>query len=197
MISYLKGELVESWPDRAVIDVRDVGYEVRIPTTTFEKLPLSGQSITLYTVLAVRETEHTLYGFYSRQERNLYNLLVNYVSGVGPKMALSIISGASPANFQAAVAARDTATLSKIKGVGKKTAERIIVELQDKMGLGATSTSIIPADSPADPAAQTINDAVLALVSLGYKQPDALKAIEKIETRESVEAIVRDALKHL
>jgi len=188
---------VESWPDRAVIDVRDIGYEVRIPATTFEKLPLSGQPVTLYTVLAVRETEHTLYGFYTRQERNLYNLLVNYVTGVGPKMALSIISGASPANFQAAVATRDSATLSKIKGVGKKTAERIIVELQDKMGLGTTPASTRTSDTSTDPAAQTINDAVLALVSLGYKQPDALKAIEKIETRESVEAIVRDALKHL
>jgi Holliday junction DNA helicase RuvA len=197
VISYLKGELIESWPDRVIIDVHDIGYEVKIPTTTFEKLPLSGEKITLYTVLAIRETDHTLYGFRTRQERNLYNLLVNYVSGVGPKMALSIISGASPANFQAAVASRDAATLSKIKGVGKKTAERIIVELQDKMGLGASPISI-SSDTPDDsPAGQTINDAVLALVSLGYKQPDALKAIEKTETRASVEAIVRDALKHL
>lgn len=188
---------MESWPDRAVIDVQDIGYEVRIPATTFEKLPLSGQAVTLFTVLAVRETEHTLYGFYTRQERHLYHLLVNHVTGVGPKMALSIISGASPANFQAAVAARDVTTLSKIKGVGKKTAERIIVELQDKMGLGTTPTSVSTADSPADPSAQTINDAVLALVSLGYKQPDALKAIEKTESRESLEVIVRDALKYL
>ncbi|MEM6822456.1 MAG: Holliday junction branch migration protein RuvA [Verrucomicrobiota bacterium] len=196
MISFLKGVLVESWPDRVVMDVRDVGYEIRIPASTFEKLPLPGESVVLQTVLAVRETEHVLYGFWTRQERDLYNLLVNHVTGIGPKMAISILSGCTPNRFQAAVAARDTASLSKIKGVGKKTAERIVVELQDKMGLSATPFPTAHLDESQE-GGQLLNDAILALVSLGYKQPDAVKAIEKVETRESIESIVRDALKHL
>lgn len=198
MIAFLKGILEESWPDRAVIDVGGVGYETRIPTSTFEKLPLPGEQVTLHTVLAVRENEHVLYGFWTRPERDLYNLLVNHVSGIGPKMAISILSGASPASFQTAIAARDAKLLSGIKGVGKKTAERIILELQDKVGLGTTAApGPSGAGAPTDPEARLLNDAILALVSLGYKQPDVIKAIEKSTQRNSVEELVRDALKQL
>jgi len=198
VISFLKGTLVESRPDCVILDVRDVGYEVRIPASTFERLPLPGEPVRLYTVLAVRENEHVLYGFWTRPERDLYNLLVNYVSGVGPKMAIAIVSGSSPASFQAAIACRDVYTLSKIKGVGKKTAERMVVELADKMGLGNQITSVPGSpDGQTEPASRMLNDAILALVSLGYKQPDTVKAIESLEIRESVEQMVRDALKKL
>jgi Holliday junction DNA helicase RuvA len=198
MIAFLKGVLEESWPDRAIIDVGGVGYEARIPTSTFEKLPLPGEQVTLHTVLAVRENEHVLYGFWTRPERDLYNLLVNHVTGIGPRMAISILSGTSPASFQTAVAARDAKLLSGIKGVGKKTAERIILELQDKVGLGTTATpGAGESGTPTDPEARLLNDAILALVSLGYKQPDVVKAIEKSTQRNSVEELVRDALKQL
>lgn len=198
MIAFLKGVLIEAWPDRVVLDVRDVGYEIRIPSSTFNKLPASGQTLMLFTVLSIRETEHTLYGFASRQERDLFTLLVNYVSGVGPKMALAILSGTTPSGFQAAVTLRDHATLSRIKGVGKKTAERIIVELHDKMGFGATVSALTGATAGSTTMQSPVfNDSLLALISLGYKQPEALSALEKAGLQETVEASVRGALKHL
>lgn len=197
MIAFLRGKLIDVLPNKIILDVRDVGYEVLIPFSTFERLPLPGQEVTLQTYLQVREDAHVLYGFLTRPERDLFLLLVNNVSGVGPKLALSVLSGAHPDQFQSAVALQDIAFLSKIKGLGKKTAERIVVELKDKVGLTSTVSSSSSAGPVLDPGQKQLNDAVLALIALGYKQPDAIKAVTTIGAKNTVEETIREALKTL
>jgi Holliday junction DNA helicase RuvA len=197
MIAFLKGKLVDVLPNKLILDVRDVGYEILIPFSTFEKLPLPGQDVMLHTYLQVREDAHVLYGFLTRPERDLFLLLVNNVSGVGPKLALSVLSGAHPDQFQSAVALQDIAFLSKIKGLGKKTAERIVVELKDKVGLTSTVNSSSSAGPVLDPGQKQLNDAVLALIALGYKQPDAIKAVTSVGAKNTVEETIREALKAL
>lgn len=188
---------------RALVDVGGVGYEVQIPMSTFEKLPLPGAEVKLLTHLQVREDEHVLFGFATGEERDFFKLLVAHVSGVGPKVALAFLNGCSVDQLKQAVALNDTAFLSRIKGVGKKTAERVIVELRDKVGLkdgwagsavagGAVSDG--KTDVPTGIAAIR-NDALLALLALGYKQPDALKALERVKEADSVEVMVREALR--
>jgi len=198
MIAFLRGRLAESLPMRATLDVQGIGYDVQIPLSTFEKLPLPPAEVTLLTVLVIRENEHLLYGFLTREERDLFLLLTRYVSGIGPKTALAVLSGSSPQQFKSAVARQDLAYLSQVKGVGKKTAERIVVELKDKAGI-SDSWKSGPNNQPLPPEQQQVNDALLALVALGYKQQDALKAITEAGTagRGSIEEIVREALKHL
>lgn len=183
-------------PTRAILDINGVGYEVLIPVSTFEKLPLPPAEVALKTVLVVREDAHLLYGFYSREEKDLFLLLTNHVSGIGPKTALAVISGSSPTQFKTAVATQDLAYLSKIKGVGKKTAERIVVELKDKVGI-SESWQVLATNQKLPPDQQKANDALLALVALGYKQQDALKAITGAGTKGELEEIVREALKRL
>jgi len=196
MIAFLKGTIAEAFPSRVLLDVHGVGYEVHIPLSTFEKLPIGHVEVTLQTVLVVREDAHILYGFFTRPEKDLFNLLVNHVSGVGPKLALAVLNGCSSVQFRSAVVAQDVGFLSRIKGLGKKTAERIVLELKDKMGV----TDAWPQAGTgvaATPQQQNLSDAVLALMSLGYKQADALAAIEKAGPQDSLEALVREALKRL
>ncbi len=134
MITFLHGKLVEALPTQVVVDMNGVGYEVLIPLSSFDKLPQPGQPVKLLTQLVVREDAHVLYGFMTAAERDLFRLLVNTVSGIGPKTALNILSGMNVVAFRGAVANGDVKSLSQISGVGKKTAERIVVELRDKMG---------------------------------------------------------------
>src|SRR5271169_221754 len=134
MITFLRGKLVEALPTQAVVEVNGIGYEVLIPLSSYDKLPAPGQEIKLLTQLVVREDAHVLYGFMSAAERDLFRLLINTVSGIGPKIALNILSGVNPVAFRGAVAGGDVKSLSQISGVGKKTAERIVVELRDKIG---------------------------------------------------------------
>src|SRR5262250_483497 len=129
MITFLHGKLVEALPTQITVDVNGVGYEALIPLSSFDKLPQPGGEVKLLTHLQVREDAHVLYGFMSAAERDLFRLLVNHVSGIGPKTALDVLSGSSVASFKANVVAGDVASLSKVKGIGKKTAERIVVEL--------------------------------------------------------------------
>jgi len=198
MITFLKGLLAESFPNRAVVDVGGVGYAVHIPISTYDALPGPGQPVYLLTHLQIREDAHDLYGFASEQERDLFRLLINQVSGIGPKLALAVLSGLPVAAFKACVAQNDLATLSRIKGVGKKTAERMVVELRDKVGVAA-AWQAAAADTP--PLQSHANDAVLALVSLGYRQPDAVKAVElflKTAPGEpATDVILRGALRSL
>src|SRR5687767_2828736 len=130
MITFLQGKLVDALPTQVTVDVNGVGYEVLIPLSSFDKLPLPGNPIKLLTHLAVREDAHVLYGFMSSGERDLFRLLINTVSGIGPKIALNILSGISAAAFRGAVANGDVKALSQVSGVGKKTAERIVLELK-------------------------------------------------------------------
>ncbi len=133
MITFLDGKLVSALPTQATIDVGGVGYEVFIPLSSYDKLPVAGQPIRILTHLAVREDAHILYGFMTSVERDLFRLLVNNVSGIGPKLALAVLSGMSVNNFKAAVVNSDITAISKISGLGKKTAERIVLELKDKL----------------------------------------------------------------
>ena len=134
MISFLHGKLVESLPTQVIVEVAGVGYEVLIPLSSYDKLPPPGQELKLLTHFVVREDAHMLYGFMTPQERDLFRLLINTVSGIGPKIALNVLSGINVAAFRGAVANGDIKALSQISGVGKKTAERIVVELKDKIG---------------------------------------------------------------
>src|SRR5579863_10570998 len=169
MITFLQGKLVEALPTQVVVDVNGVGYEVLIPLSSFDKLPQPGQSVKLLTQLVVREDAHTLYGFMTPEERNLFRLLVDTVSGIGPKTALNVLSGISVTAFRGAVANGDIKALSQISGVGKKTAERIVVELKDKVG-AAGAWEAASAQRALSPSDQRLNDAVLALLALGFKQ---------------------------
>src|SRR5438132_11915570 len=148
MITFLDGRLVSALPTQAIIDVGGVGYEVFIPLSSYDKLPAVGQPIRILTHLAIREDAHVLYGFMSAAERDLFRLLVQHVSGIGPKTALDVLSGTSVTSFKACVVAGDIAALSKTKGIGKKTAERIIVELKDKVGIAAAWEAASTAHAP-------------------------------------------------
>src|ERR1051326_831096 len=134
MITFLRGKLVEALPTQVTVDVNGVGYEVLIPPSSYDRLPPPGNEVQLLTHLAVREDAHTLYGFMTAAERELFRLLVNTVSGIGPKIALNILSGMNATALRGAVAKGDVKALSQISGVGKKTAERIVVELKDRIG---------------------------------------------------------------
>jgi holliday junction DNA helicase RuvA len=200
MITFLEGILAEALPTHVVISVHGVGYHVFIPLSSYDRLPLPGQQIKILTHLQVREDAHVLYGFVTAAERDLFRLLVNHVSGIGPKTALDVLSGISVTSFKAAVVENDASLLAKTKGIGKKTAERIIVELKDKVGVAAAWEAASAAHAPS-PQETQINDAVLALISLGYKQVDAHKAVkqaaEKSGAAPAAEDLVRAALKLL
>ncbi len=202
MITFLRGRLTTSLPDRAAIDVGGVGYEVFIPISTYDRLGETGREVTVLTHLQVREDAHVLYGFATEEERDLFRLLINRVTGVGPKMGLSILSGMSVRDFQRNVVQGDTAALSKISGVGKKTAERIILELKDKVGVAEAwrEAGAPGGSSPATPQQVAASDAVLALIHLGYKQAEAQKAVKKLMddgTPAQSDALVRGALRML
>lgn len=200
VITFLEGTLAEALPTQAVVNVHGVGYEVLIPLSSFDKLPAPGRPIKILTHLQVREDAHILYGFMTHAERDLFRLLVHHVSGIGPKLAMAVLAGMSVTSFKAAVVNSDTGLIAKISGIGKKTAERIVLELKDKVGVAAAweAASAQNAPSPED---IKINDAVLALISLGYKQVDAHKAVKQALSAAgptaSVEDLVRQALKLL
>ena len=199
MISFLRGTVIEVLPTRLILDVGGIGYDLHIPLSTYDKLPPAGTETKILTHLQIREDAHTLYGFATPEERDLFLLLVNNVSGIGPKLALAILNGITPVHFRGLVVAGDIASLSKIKGVGKKTAERIIVELRDKVGVSA-AWEAASARQGLTPEEQHVNDAVLALISLGYKQAEAhktVRAIRDAQPKASVEDLVKEALKTL
>lgn len=200
MITFLEGTLVEALPTQIVVAVQGVGYQVSIPLSSFDKLPQPGSPVKILTHLQVREDAHVLYGFMTAAERDLFRLLVNNVSGIGPKTALDVLSGISVSHFKTAVIHGDAGLLAKTKGIGKKTAERIIVELKDKVGIAAAWEAASSAHAPT-PEQTLVNDAVLALISLGYKQVDAHKAVRQARdtggAAQTPGDLVRQALKLL
>lgn len=200
MISHLSGTLLKAWPTHVIVETNGIGYEVMIPLSCFDNLPKPPAPITILTHLVVREDAHQLFGFLTAEERDLFRMLINKVSGIGPKTALDVLSGISVGDFKSAVIHNDVLRLSKIKGIGKKTAERMILELKDKIGVAgvweaASEKGKLSAED------RTTNDAVLALISLGYKQVDALKSVRAAQEQTgkdvSIEALVREALRRL
>jgi len=199
MITFLDGKLIMALPTQAIVDVGGVGYEVFIPLSSYDKLPAAGQGIRILTHLHVREDAQILYGFMTAAERDLFRLLVNNVSGIGPKLAIAVLSGMSVNNFKAAVVNSDVASLSKISGLGKKTAERIVLELKDKLGVAAAWEAASAMHAPTLEQEQA-NEAVLALIALGYKQIDAHKTVRELQEKgeaKPAEELVKLALKRM
>ena len=198
MIGFLHGTLVDALPTQATIEVSGVGYEVLIPLSSYDKLPPVGQAVKLLTHLAVRDDSHTLYGFMSRAERDLFRLLINTVSGIGPRIALNVLSGISVIAFRGAVASGDVKVLSQISGVGRKTAERLVVELKDKIGAAGAWEAASAQRALSEPE-QRVNDAVLALMALGFKQLEAHDSVRRTQAalgpKATVEELVRACLK--
>jgi Holliday junction DNA helicase RuvA len=196
MIARLRGRVLEAYPNRLVVDVQGVGYEVLVPLSTFDRLhAVEGLEVDLRTHLHIRETAHTLYGFASEEERDVFLMLIERVSGIGPAIAMAVLSGLPVAKFKSCVVAGNVAELSRIKGLGKKTAERIVLELKDKVGVTDTWQ-----DAAAGAVSPSAADAELALIALGYKQVDARKAVRKVleeDAGAAVEVLVRGALRAL
>ncbi|MFP5230029.1 MAG: Holliday junction branch migration protein RuvA [Acidobacteriota bacterium] len=172
MIAHLRGRLFSKQPGQAIVDAAGVGYDVTISVPTFTALPGEGAEVSLYIHTHVREDALSLFGFMDRNEKRLFERLIT-VSGVGPKLAITILSGLNPERTVAAIRAQDHATLTRIPGVGKKLAERLVVELKDK--LEDLAVAPVAAERPLAPAAE---DVLSALVNLGYQRPAAQKAIE-------------------
>ena len=189
--------MVEALPNRLVVEAGGVGYQVFVPISSFDRLnPREGAEVTLLTHLHVRENAHTLYGFSTSEERDIFLLLVERVSGIGPAIAMAVLSGMTVEHFKQAVVAGDVKGLSTIKGLGKKTAERIILELKDKVGV----TETWQAEGSGDGSASAARDAELALLALGFKQVDARKAIKAVLEREpemAAEGLIREGLRGL
>ncbi|RXS43989.1 Holliday junction branch migration protein RuvA [Idiomarina sp. 29L] len=204
MIGQIRGTLLAKQPPEVLVDVNGVGYEVQLPMTCFYDLPATGEPVTLVTHFVVREDAQLLYGFNSNSERSLFRLLIK-TQGVGPKLALGILSGMSADEFVFAVKQNDVSRLVKLPGVGKKTAERLVIEMRDRLKDWASATpatDAMPVDNKGVDArihpADTRADAVSALVALGYKENQAEKAIQKVYSAEhSSEVLIRLALKEL
>ena len=196
MIGRLRGELVVKHPPQLMLDVQGVGYELQAPMSTFYQLPPLGQQVSLFTHLAIRDDAHVLYGFAREAERALFRSLLK-VTGVGAKMALAILSGMSVDDFVRCVQDGDSASLVRLPGIGKRTAERLIVEMRDRLdiGVGVSASSVTPPSAGIAPAAP-VADAVEALVALGYKPVEAGRMVRAVQTEGlSSEEIIRAALK--
>jgi Holliday junction DNA helicase RuvA len=195
MIGFLRGKLVQKTPPQLLLDVHGVGYEVDAPMSTFYELPAIGEEVKLHTHLVVREDAHILFGFASEAERQLFRSLIK-INGVGPKLALTILSGQSVADFYRCVADNDVKGLVRLPGVGQKTAERLLVEMRGKQ----PELTDISAVSLANSATLKLNtpkqESVTALCALGYKSQDALRMVQNIDTQDkSCEEIIRLALR--
>jgi Holliday junction DNA helicase RuvA len=191
VISRLQGQLIEKQPPVLVVDIQGVGYELEAPMSTFYKVTL-GAPVTLFVHQVVREDANLLYGFASREERDMFRMLLK-VNGVGPKMALAILSGMEADAFAACIRQGDVGTLTCIPGVGKKTAERLVIEMRDRIGDGSTA---IPGMGGIAFPASPERDAVTALIALGYKAVEAERAVGKlVKDNASAEDLIRQALK--
>jgi len=199
MITSIQGTLTAATPLHAIIELNGFGYEVNVPVTTAERLPLPGASVRLHTLVIYREDAQTLYGFSTPAERDFFRLMIENVTGVGPKMALTIMSRLSLPSLESAIRLGDIATLAKCPGIGKKTAERLVVELKSKVGgAGDATTTAASPDGIAFSGATMHRDAVAALAALGYKTADADSAVRRaalaLGPKASTEALIKKAL---
>ena len=196
MIARLAGTLIHKQPPLMVIDIAGVGYEVEAPLTVFDDLPETGQPVVILTHLAIKDDSHTLYGFSSETQRTLFRQLLK-ISGIGAKLALTILSGVSGDELARYVADNDTASLTRLPGIGKKTAERIIMELRDKL-------DVIPATGGSAPGGSAViagnagKEASQALIALGYKPQEVSRMVRQAaEPEMSAEEIIRRALQSM
>ena len=187
MIGRISGELAEKNPPQLVVVAAGVGYEIDVPMSTFYNLPRTGEAITLLTHLVVREDAHLLYGFATASERSAFRQLLR-ISGVGPKVALSVLSGLSVDDLSVAVASQDAARLTKVPGIGKKTAERLVLELRDKLPAVATSAA---------QASVAGGEVISALLALGYNEREAAAAVKPLAADLALPDAIRQALKNL
>ena len=193
MIGRLTGLVIESGPGQLLLDVGGVGYEIEISLTTYTQMSENEGPVTVHTHLVVRDDAHLLYGFTSNGEREMFRTLIK-VNGVGPRMALGILSGLDSASFARAVMGNDVKALTALPGVGKKTAERLIIEMRDKVG----SFDMSGSDNPSTIKISVKEDAESALIGLGYRPQDAARAVSLVsEPAEDVESLIRQALKLL
>jgi Holliday junction DNA helicase RuvA len=191
MISQLRGKLLEKQPPALLIDVNGVGYEVEAPMSTFYNLPALGETVTILTHMHVREDAQLLFGFSTREERNLFRDLIK-VSGVGAKLALTVLSGISVADFAVTVHSGDATSLTRLPGIGRKTAERLVMEMRDKLDADAVSTSRATGSAVDDPS----QDALSALQALGYKPAEAARLLNKVSAPDlGSEQLIRLALR--
>ncbi|MCF6148607.1 MAG: Holliday junction branch migration protein RuvA [Candidatus Kuenenia sp.] len=194
MLEYIRGQVISKSPTKLVLEVAGVGYLLHIPLSTFEKIPSHGE-VKIHTQLFLREEGIKLFGFASEEEKGLFQLLLS-VNGVGPTMAVAILSGSTVNDIKSAIAREDIKSLTRIKGVGKKTAERIVLELKEDIKEIKTSM-----DFEMDGKQNTfVSDAVMALISLGYGRPVAEsavnEAVKKLKTVDNIEILIREALKY-
>ncbi len=198
MIGRLRGTLAEKQPPHLIVDVGGIGYELEVPMTTLYRLPALGEPLTLHTHLVVREDAHLLYGFSSKRERELFRELIR-LNGVGPKLALALMSALEVDELVRCVQAEDTSALTKVPGVGKKTAERLLVELKDRFKVWESMPSIAPLvvePVRASAVSSAQSDAVSALVALGFKPAEASRAVSLVDEDDlSSEELIRRALK--
>lgn len=200
MIAFIQGTLAEATPLHAIVETGGFGYEVNIPVTTAEKLPAPGAKVKLHTLVIYREDAQTLYGFATAAERDFFRLMIEHVTGIGPKSALTIMSKLSLAVLESTIRSGDVGTLAKCPGIGKKTAERLVVELKGKVGGGATAAPGATDSAPVEGVGgdNRHRDAVLALTALGYKAAVADEAVRRaalaLGASASVEALIKKAL---
>jgi Holliday junction DNA helicase RuvA len=191
VIGRIRGELVEKNFPQVIVSCNGVGYEIDVPMSTFYPLPRTGEEVTLLTHLVVREDAHLLFGFLTAAERTAFRQLLK-ISGVGPKVALSVLSGMSVDDLSAAVAAGDAGRLTKVPGIGKKTAERLVLELRDKLPKAIPAARAGAADATAESA-----DVLNALLGLGYNEREAQAAVKQLPVDLPIADAIRQALKHL
>ena len=198
MIVTIEGRIIEATPLTAVIEAAGIGYEIHIPITTAEKLPVTGKTFKFFIHAVYREDSQSLYGFAEREDRDFFRMLVERVSGIGPKIALNILSRMSSATLKQAISNSDIALLSKCPGIGKKTAERLVIELRDKVLPGAKAEIRSTAPTEGGPQPSAMLDAVAALITLGYKPADADQAARKataaLGSEASTQALIKQAL---
>ena len=196
MIGLLRGVIIKKQPPLLLLDVQGVGYEVEAPMTTFYALPELEAEVQIFTHLVVRDDAHLLFGFATEDERHLFRTLLK-VNGVGARMALTILSGIETDEFASCVQANDAARLTRLPGVGKKTAERLIVEMRDRLDDLPAATARKPESVAASDTSDPVNDAVSALIGLGYKPPEASRYVLAVASDGmSSEELIREALKN-
>lgn len=201
MIGHIRGNILEKQPPILIVDVQGLGYEVNAPMSTFYALPDVGKEVQLFAHLIIREDAHQLYGFYTREERTLFKALLK-ANGVGPRLALTILSSVAPAEFVDCVTQHDTERLVRLPGIGKKTAERLVVEMRDRLSdwyqhEAITGERLLP-EGRECLGHHAFQDAISALIALGYKPQEASRAVKKIEDANlGSEELIRRALQEM